>query len=113
MRHGRTSGHDFLFLFWRTEKEGESNGRRDGGAAWDQEQALEVHDSVRPEKCLANQLWPRRVGYEWPKPKNHQVEQSLSAGARILREKFIHENVDGGEKERVADAVENLHENDQ
>src|SRR6185436_8133606 len=45
--------------------------------------------------------------------KNHQIEQSLSARSHVFRKVLIDKDIDCGEKERVADTVQNIHTHNQ
>src|SRR5207244_6782493 len=45
--------------------------------------------------------------------EDHKVKQALSAGPRIFRKVYLHENVNGGEEECVADPMQYLNEYDE
>ena len=52
------------------------------------------------------QLPADQVGDERPDAEDQHVEQPLGARPHVLREELVHEDVHGGEEERVADAVQ-------
>src|ERR1043166_5495983 len=96
----------------RTEENRQHEGSPDCSHARNQEQRLKIH---RPRRvAITNkQFWSETIRDKWAKPEDHQVKQSLSAGTRVLREKFVHENVNRCKKECVANAVKNVHRHDE
>ena len=72
-----------------------------------------LKSTTPPLLKLRHQLRPDEVGHQRAEAENHQVEQPLRAGARVLREELVHEDVDRREEERVADAVEHVDQDDE
>src|SRR5690349_8894364 len=107
MRRGRLTEYLRFTSPGRPEEYREDKSRDDRCDARNQEERLEVDDAGR-SAVAAKQFRPQSIGHERAKAKDHQVKQSLRAGAGIFWEELVHENVNRGEKECVADAVENI-----
>src|SRR5436190_2062478 len=91
----------------RMEKQRQRDGGSDGRDHRHEEQAVEVRRPVVREHLL-DQIRADGVGQQRAEAEDHHVEQSLRAGAGVLRKIRVHENVNRCEEERIADAVENL-----
>src|SRR5688572_29390632 len=106
------SGDDRLLFGGRPEEQSQHNGGDDSGAARNEEQTAEIYHSVSHEG-LANEFRSHPISDERPEAEDHEVEQTLRAGARVLWKILIHEDVYRGEKEGVTDPVQDLHQNDE
>ena len=73
--------------------------------------AVLEHDSVKMRFAgvFLQQPAAGEVGHERPDAEDEHVEQPLGAAANVFGEVLVHEDVDGGEEEGVADAVEQDH----
>jgi len=96
----------------RVEKREEQKRREQRETHRHKEQPPEIRHAVFGENRL-QEVRTDRIGGERADAQNHHVEQPLGAGAGVLREMFIHEDIDRGEEKRVADAVQYLDEDDQ
>src|ERR1043166_8275577 len=110
-RQGRLRGGLRLLLRRRAEEDRQRDRRQNGGAQRHQKQTVEIRHAVVREFGL---LQPRtkRIGRQRANPQDHYVEQALRAGPHVFWEILIHKNIDGGEKERVADAMQHLDDDD-
>jgi len=95
----------------RVKKERQHDGRKECSGARYQKQTSEIHDARAVER-FTHQPRSKNVGHQRTEPEDHQVEQSLSARTHVGGKELIDEDVDGREEERVADAVQHIHEND-
>jgi hypothetical protein len=60
----------------------------------------------------ADQGREQEAGHHIADPQDQQVEQALGAGADVLGEHRVDEDIDRGEEEGVADPVQQLHRHD-
>ena len=70
-----------------------------------------VMPSLRED--FLDQVGADRIRHQRADAEDHDVEQALRAGAGVLREIRVHEDVDRREEERVADAVQHLDQDDE
>ena len=93
------------------EEQSQGDCRRRRDSACDDEQRLEVRYAVR--RVSDHHRGAKRIGDDYTDAENHDVEQALRAGAGVLREIFIDENVNRREEERVTNAVQQKDKNDE
>ena len=106
-------GHDWLNCrrglcpYWRMEEQGQHDGGQGSDNERDEKQAAVVGCLALCENLL-QQVGAERVGRQRARSQDHRVEEALGAGPHVFREILIHEDIDCGEEEPVADAVQRL-----
>src|SRR5215207_6451978 len=103
-----------IHILRRMEGDCQHDGSGERHEARHEEQTSEIHDagSRIPERVL-DEVRADAVRHQYTQTKHHHVKETLRARSHILRKIGIYENVDRGEKERVADAMNDLHADDQ
>src|SRR6185369_947923 len=95
MRRDRLAYHLWLGFGRRAEKQGQCYGRSQRCPQRNKEQTVEVSDTILSEHLL-DEKRADGIGRERADPEDHDVEQTLGAGAGILRKIIVHENINGG-----------------
>src|SRR5436190_1933802 len=93
--HGKSA---LFFLFRRrVEEDQQENRRTEGNSRGDQENLPKIKSAASIGES-GPQLSADEVPDEGADAQNQHVEQSLCAGTRVLGEKLIDEDVDGGKE---------------
>ena len=103
-------------LFRLGMEEDRQDGRREQSERQRDEEKQRVIDTALSPFCFCEcrlQALPEETPDERPQSQDQQVEQALGAGADILREILVNENVDRGEEERIREAVNDIAEDDE